>query len=75
MSVLTGYRNCLPGADGAPNQQPILGRDFCPGAWQRGTLDACRLQAVCLVAAWPSRQQHSPGHPQLRGVAHQESFP
>ena len=33
MSVLTGYRHRLFGANGPPNQPTILGGDFRPGAW------------------------------------------
>ena len=72
MSILTGHRNCLSGADGAADKPTVLCRDLCPGAWQRGKVDAaCCLQTVCLVAAWSSRPQHLMGHPQLCCLADQ----
>ena len=75
MPVLKGNRTRLTGTNDCNDKQPVLGRDLCPGAWQRRTIDAeCHLQTVCLVAAWPSRIQHSPGHPQLRGLENQGSF-
>ena len=67
----------LPGSIHASNNKITchVQATLLPRREDRSIIAHIQTIVVCLVAAWPSRQQHSPGHPQLRGVAHQGSFP